>query len=195
MRNVQQSGKAAIALNMGGFARWVISKHSSAQTGLAYTQLSDNSLIGDPQVLSSPASYQANSTTYYGGTPQKKYVDRFHLLTMPVSFRYAFLTTKKSAFAIYAGASLSYMTATNALIYDTAGLGIYYRNTQLIPKTAWNVFSGASYQLDVRGAKLEFGPEVNMGMTKMIKAETDRRKYFAYRGIRATLSLEKKKHK
>ncbi len=195
IRNTQQSGKAAVALSIGATARWRLSKRTSLQGGLAYTQLSDNSLIGDPQALTIPASYRSYSNTYYAGAAQHKYVDRFHLLTVPVSFRYAFVTTRKSAFAIYAGASLSYMMSSNALIYDTAALGIYYRNTELIPKTAWNVFSGLSYQVDIRGAKLEVGPEFNMGLTKIIKAETDRRKYFAYRGIRASFSLEKKKHK
>ena len=191
-RYAQSQNEPAFAFKAGIHARKNISKRSSLSAGLGYSYLADKIKVGATQGQGQTQS--AFSLSYYSGSPQQTFTDHFHFLEFPLSYNWRVTNNADHFLSLNAGVSPSYLLATNALLYDTAAGGVYYHNKDLITRTHLNFISGISYQFKNKNS-LEFsiGPQFSFDITKAFKSDLDKRKYFLYTGIGASVLFDNKK--
>jgi hypothetical protein len=182
------------AFKAGAIAKTSFSVRSSVATGLNYVYFSDEVRVGVQQnaLVQLPGAY--NVFSYYAGSPQKDFTEHFHFVELPILYNWRMTRNEKHFLSLDAGISIAYLISTNALIYDTASGGIYYHNKDLITKTHFNIIPGISYHaINPKGLEFSVGPQFAFDMTKAIKSDLDKRNYFLYIGLNASLFFEKKK--
>jgi hypothetical protein len=173
-----------------------ISRRSKLSAGLQYAYLGDRIKAAATQTQT--GTQQSNSSSglvsYYRAVPQKTYIDRFHFIELPVTYSWRINRNTKHFPSLNAGASMGYLLATNALTYDTSFGGIYFHDKSFFAKTHLNMISGISYHF-ATAKKFEWsiGPQFSFDISKIIKSNSDKRKYFLYGGIEARIFFEKKK--
>jgi Outer membrane protein beta-barrel domain len=185
--------KRAFAFRAGAFVKKNISPRSSISVGLTYDYLADRIKTGSRQTNTQPSNISGISS-YYRGAPQNEYTDRFHFIELPVIYDWRITKNSGKFLSLSVGSSVSYLLATNALVYDTTLGGIYFHDKDLFTKTHVNVISGASYHSGERkNFGWSIGPQFSFDLTRLIKTGIDRRKYFLYSGIDARIFFGKKK--
>ncbi len=195
IRYPRSDSKAAFAFKMGAVVRKNISSRSSVSIGLGYAYLADRIKTGSK----SDSTIQLDNSTasfYYRGIPQKTYTDRFHFIELPVIYNWRMTGNPNHFLSLDLGVSASYLLATNALVYDTAFRGIYFHDKSLFTKAHINIMSGISYYFG--GGKSfgwSIGPQFSFDVSRLIKTDIDKRRYFLYCGIDARMFFEKKKKK
>jgi hypothetical protein len=186
--------KPGFAFKMGVIIEKNFSLRSSLSSGLNYVYFSDKIKVGVRQNGTLPLAGAYNVVSYYAGSPQKDFGEHFHFLELPILYGWKITRNANHFLSLDAGISLAYLISTNALIYDSTAGGIYYHNSDLVTKTHFNIIPGISYHvINSKGLEFVLGPQFSFDMTKAIKTDLDKRNYFLYAGIRASLFFEKKK--
>lgn len=191
----QADNKSSFAFEVGARMRKKISKRSSLLTGIGYNYLSDKIRTGTKQASNSQLSNLFNISAYYAGTARQTYSDRFHLIVVPIVYDWRITSKAEHFLSVNAGTSISYLVSTNALVYDTAAGGIYYHSKKVFNQWGISVTSGLAYHRVTKNAELNIGPQFSMGLSKIIRTDLDKRKYFLYSGVDATILFGKKKKK
>jgi hypothetical protein len=192
------ANQSVFAFKAGVVIRKEISRRSKLSAGLQYAYLGDRIKAATTQTQT--GTQQSNSSSglfsYYRAIPQKTYTDRFHFIELPVTYSWRINRNTKHFLSLNVGTSMGYVFATNALTYDTSFGGIYFHNKSFFAKTHLNMISGISYHL-AAAKKLEWsiGPQFSFDISKIIKSNSDKRKYFLFGGIDARIFFEKKKKK
>ncbi|HEY2721899.1 MAG TPA: outer membrane beta-barrel protein, partial [Chitinophagaceae bacterium] len=193
--NTQLGNQSSFAFKAGVVIKRTISKRSSLSTGLTYAYLTDKIHIGFKQSNNSLLAGLMSISTYYGGTGQTTFIDRFHFIELPLLFNWRLTADPRHFLSLDAGISVSYLVSTNALVYDTTGFGIYYHKNDQFAKGNISLLTGLSYHMVKKGFEWNIGPQFSFQLNKIIKSDFDERKYFLYTGIEGTIFFGKKKNK
>jgi hypothetical protein len=186
--------KPGFAFKTGVMVKGSFTKRSSLSVGLNYVYYSDKIKVGTQQNATLVLAGAYNVSSYYAASPQKEFTEHFHFIELPILYTWRMGHNEKHFLSLDAGVSIAYLMSTNALIYDTAASGVYYHNNDLIAKTHFNIIPGISYHLiNAKGLEFAIGPQFSFDMTRAIKSDFDKRNYFLYAGISASLFFEKKK--
>ncbi len=190
--------KPGAAFRAGLMAEMKISKRSSISTGLQYVYQSTKIRIGyysdTTVVVNNSFSQDVRVNALYRGTLQKKYTNRYHFIQIPVQYQLQLNKSEKLPVSWSIGASAGYLVATNGLVYDTTASGIYYRDDAAFNKFQWNLNTGFSFRLGNKNkVQWSIGPELSMGMNKLMKDDYTKKRYLLYGGISGKLYFQKKK--
>jgi len=193
--NPQSASNSSFAFQAGVTINKNISKRSKLSIGLQYTYLADRIKTGTKQASNAQLSYLFNISAYYNSTAQETFTDRFHFIELPIMYDWRITGNSNHFLSINAGASISYLLSTNALVYDTAAGGIYYHNNSSFTRKTMNFISGLSYHFGGKNFKLAIGPQFSFNLNDIIKSNPDQRRYFLYSGLDANMIFEKNKKK
>jgi hypothetical protein len=197
--------KAGRAFKAGVNAEIKLSERSSILTALRYAYLSETIKVGsfaaDTVIASSYAGLSSNDQdksrkvrAYYGPNVNA-YRNTYHFIELPLSYQLQLNKSKKMQVLWNGGVLVSYMFATNALVYDTAARGIYYKSKEAFNKLHFGFLSGLSLRFGDRN-KLQWsiGPEFSMDMTGLLKQDVIlEKRYLLYGGVTARMFLPGKK--
>lgn len=175
-----------------------VSLRSKVSAGLQYAYLGDRIKAATTQTQIGYQQSNASSGlfSYYRAAPQKEYTNRFHFIELPVAYSWRVNKNNKHFLSLNAGASIGYLLSTNAFAYDTSFGGIYFHNKSLFTRTHANVMSSISYHFaSAKKFEWSIGPQFSFDLTRAIKSDVDKRKYFLYGGIDTRIFFDKKKKK
>lgn len=191
--------RSAPAFKVGLVGEMPLTDKSSLSFGLRYAMMSERLEIGTFQdTVYRSSSFQSSNSAIngaYGGAKQKRYSGRYHFLELPVLYHLQLNRGKKVPISWNGGLSVSYMLGTNALVYDTAGGGIYYRNSDLFNKLHLNLLTGVFFRFGAADKwQWSIGPEFSMDLRRLMKQDpfTEKR-YLMYGGVTARFMLPRKK--
>lgn len=157
-----------------------------------YYVVANGGLVSNPLVYANGGSYTGG---YYYGPRSVKYTNKYHFLEVPLSYQWQVINGKKIQLLWNGGVSASVLLNTNALVYDTASFGVYYKNSKAFNKVHFSLNSGISVRFGQEN-KLQWsiGPEFSMDMTRILSNDFIlRNRYFMYGGVTARVMLPRKK--
>ncbi|RYY14499.1 MAG: hypothetical protein EOO04_30125, partial [Chitinophagaceae bacterium] len=130
----------------------------------------------------------------YRGFQQKSYVNKFHFIQVPVQYELQLNKGMKTPISWNIGLSAGYLLTTNAIVYDSSAHGRYYHDKKAFNKLQWNINTGFSFRFGIRN-KIQWsvGPEISLGMNKLMKDGYTPTQYLLYGGITGRIFLTKKK--
>jgi hypothetical protein len=167
-----------------------ISFRSRLSLGLQYSYLGDRIKAATTQT---PVAGQSALFSYYAAAPQKTHFDRFHFIELPLGYSWQIHKSNSHYVSLDGGPSIDYLLGTNALTYDTSFSGVYFHDKSLFTKAHLNMTMGMSYHFTAsKNFEWRIGPQFSFDLTRVIKTDLDRRKYFLYGGIDARMFFRKK---
>jgi hypothetical protein len=183
------------AFNLGVTVEFELSKRSRISSGIQYSYASNRIKTGakrDTSLLLSPGSaYTANVSLVYRGAQQNDYTNRYHFISMPVTYHLQLNKGKKLPLQWDAGMSLSYLIATNALVYSSSAGGIYYSDKERFNKLHFALATGFSLRFKTGGVEWVTGPQIGFDLMPVMK--NDKSQYLLYTGLRTQLFFSNKK--
>lgn len=203
--------EASRGFKVGLAAEIQLTERSKLLTGLRYSYLSETIYVGASRAVVMVARYSGGGggivngpggatadrqpTKAYVGPQVNMYRNVYHFLELPVSYQVQLNKGKKMQLLWNGGFSASYMIASNALMYDTAAWGIYYRNTPALNKLHFNLISGLSFRFgDKNKMQWSVGPEFSMDMSPLLNHDAVlKKRYLLYGGLTARFLLPGKK--
>ena len=162
--------------SISGFAglqlRKPLNKTTSVFAGIQYAysaiKINRGSLTSLPLPLNGSNAQYSSLTSYYAAstTGDFNYTSHYHFLEIPLGIEKQM--GQRSRFSIYAGFSVAWLFATNALQFDPLAK-IYFRDDNYFNRIQWNVLGGIDYNL-LRNEKysLKIGPQVHYGLTSLL---------------------------
>lgn len=195
------SVKSGPAFSIGLTAELQISERSRISTGLGYVYASNRIKTGPGtdtlvsfQTSNGYSNVQVNRV--YIGVQQNDHTNKYHFIQVPLWYHWQINKGKKLPLQWNMGVSVSYLVATNALVYDTGLGGIYYNNKDAFNKMHFNVGTGLSLRLKAKN-KMEWvlGPEISFDLSKLMINTDDKKQYLLFGGIHTKLFFPKKKAK
>jgi hypothetical protein len=189
--------KAGPAFRAGLIGEMKVSKRSSISSGLQYGYYSNKIQVGaytdTTVVVNNSYSQSARFDAIYRGTSQKNYTNRFHFIQLPVQYQLQINKGDKTPILWSIGAAAGYLFATNGLVYDTAAGGIYYRDNAAFNKFQFNLNTGLSFRFGNKNKiQWSLGPELSLGMNKLMKDDYTKKQYLLYSGITGRIIFAKK---
>ncbi len=186
-----------------------ISKRSSVSAGLGYAYYSTEIKTGGYKdssfILRNMSAQSVNLDAFYQGSQTMDYTNKYHFLQVPINYQLQLNKGVKVPIVWNIGVSPAYLFSTNALVYDTASGGIYYKNKDAFNKFHFNLNTGIAFRVG-KPNKLQWsiGPEVSMDMTGLAKDSEranassisgSQKRYFIYGGLTGRVYLKKKNTK
>jgi hypothetical protein len=192
--------RPGLSFRLGIVAETKVSKRSSFSAGLQYAYSSNRIKIGtvtDTAVVLSQTNdasqTRVNVDKLYSGTPQNNYTNSYHFIQLPVSYQWQVNKSKKWPIRLNATAAVGYLLSTNALLYDGALGGIYYKDKNAYNKMHFNLGAGLSFGwLAKNGGEWVIGPDLSFDMTRLIKHD---QQYLMFGGVNTKWFFPKKKNK
>lgn len=194
--------EAGVGFKAGLVAEVKLTERSSLLTGLRYTYLSETIRVGSytDTVIASSYNQTANGLQvrtvngYYGPQTHRRR-NNYHFIELPVSYQVQLNKGKKMQVLWNGGLSAGYLLTTNAVVYDTAARGIYYKDKKAFNKLHLNVISGLSFRFgDKNKLQWSVGPEFSMDMTRLLKYDVIlKQRYLLYGGLTARFILPAKR--
>jgi hypothetical protein len=190
--------KAGPAFRAGLLGEINISKRSSISSGLQYVYFSNKIQVGyysDTTVtVNNSFSQYSRVNAVYRGTHQEEYINRYHFIQIPLQYQLQLNKGLKLPILWNIGASAGYLFATNGLVYDTTAGGIYYRDNAAFNKFQFNLNTGFSFRFGNKSnPQWSLGPELSLGMNKLMKDEYTKKQYLGVWWIDRTVVFQKKK--
>ncbi|MGZ8558407.1 MAG: outer membrane beta-barrel protein [Chitinophagaceae bacterium] len=188
------------AFRVGVAGEMKLSRISSISSGLRYAYFSNRIKVGtytDTVIaLSNTFSQASRADAIYRGTYNQEYNNRFHFIQLPVQYQLQLNKGIKVPISWNAGVSVGYLFSTNSLVYDTAAGGIYFRTKDAFNKVQVNFNTGFSFRFGNK-SKLQWslGPELSLGLNKLMKTEFTTKQYLLYSGITGRIMFTKKNNK
>ena len=198
---------------IGLVAEKPITKRSSLSAGLRYTYADESLQVGaitNTVVYSNSYSFAPNFFTASGvrnafssstaaqsaasRTPVK-YTNRYNFIEIPMLFQTQLNKGKKMGVLWNAGIAPGFLIGTNALVYDTASRGVYYKNDNAFTKFHFNMQTGFALQFgNNKKIQWSLGPTLSLDMSRLMKEDvfTDKR-YFLYTGFTGRVFLNSRK--
>jgi hypothetical protein len=188
------------AFKAGITAELALSRKSSLSFGLRYVYITEEQEIGSfKDTMFRSSSYQYSNFNQvngaYAAAKQETYRNKYHFIELPVLYHLQLNKGKKVPVLWNAGISLSHLVSTNALVYDTAAGGIYYRDKNAFNKLHFNFMTGFSFRFGMKN-KLQWsiGPEFSMDMSSIMRQDVfTKKRYLMYGGITGRILLPRLK--
>ncbi|PZR26982.1 MAG: hypothetical protein DI535_12490 [Citrobacter freundii] len=186
--------KPGPAARIGVLAEFPVSKRISLSTGLQYQYQSNNIRIGyykdTSLVFSNYASQMVSVRAVYQGSQQKTFTNRYHYLQVLFNFHWQMNNSKKLPLMLNTGFTAGYLLSSNGLVYDSLQGGIYYHDNNAFNRFQLSFSTGVSFRFNTKGAfQWSVGPEFNMGLRRLVKAEYDKKQYPVFLGVNAKMYL------
>lgn len=183
------------SFSAGVFVQKNLSKRISLSTGLQYSYFSTHIRVGnriDSFAMVQNAFGSLNVSQYYRPTPTTtEYTNRFHFIELPLSGHLQLNRSTSVPVFVNAGLSLSYLVSTNALHFDSQ-TGLYYKDNSLFNKLQSNLSAGFSIALwNKSKVPVHIGPQLQYGITNLMKQEVSAGKHFFYLGLNTKFFLKK----
>ncbi|MFT3702582.1 MAG: hypothetical protein QM802_09440 [Agriterribacter sp.] len=190
--------KPGMAWGAGIFAKWYFKPKQALSTGLRYSYLSTNRQVGyvvsNNAVTLQGASADASArfAGYYGGAYSTDYVNKYHLIELPVGIQWQINKGIKLPVQLDAGVSVGWLISSNALHYNDVK-GVYYEDKTLFRKLQAGLYAGISVKLFQHSKRpLYVGPFVQYNISSVLKSSANNAQNFIYGGIKASWVLWKK---
>jgi len=194
--------KPGIGFKIGIVADKSISRRLRVSAGLRYAFLSEHITIGKTiyptvnRVTLQGLSYSTNAVaqTAYAGMQTQDFTNKYHFIELPVT-GYLTITPKWRTPLVWdAGASVSRLISSNALLYDKAWGGVYYKGQNNLSKTLFGVSTGFSVRFKGNNQWLwSVGPRFSMNTTKLFQSTSDKNKHIVYGSMNLQLLFPGKK--
>jgi len=187
---------SSFAFQIGGLAKKQLTKKSSVSVGLRYGYYSDKIRVGRDSVLpAGPLSNSVNTNYFYrvSNSFQDK-INSYHFIEAPINYHLRLNKNDQQPFEWSIGFSVSRLIASNALMYDTAFRGIYYKNNKLLNKTQFSLSTGLSFTLiNSKNFRWSAGPVADLHLNSLYDNPFDSRKYLFFIGLRSAVLFNQKK--
>ena len=148
-------------------------------TALQYSYFSTKNKVGQTverdTVLRSVRMESVTLEKYFRAAqngPVKEYTNQYHFVELPLGMEWQL--HRRLPLHLQTGISLSYLVATNALVFDP-NAGIYYKNNDQFRKTQLLFNSGLTYRVwKHKSYGVHVGPYLQYGITNLQKENTNR---------------------
>lgn len=190
--------KAKAGFKVGIAAEKKIGKKSSVSAGLRYAYLTEEIKTGrfeNRAVISNSYQFNAIQNGVYRSTQQESHTNSYHFVEIPLLYQAQLNKSAKTALIWNAGISLNYLLATNALLYDTAAGGVYYKKNSEFNKFNLSFRTGLSVRFGKENKfQWSVGPELSMSATPLLKRDAvEKKRYLMYGGLTARFILPQRK--
>lgn len=190
--------KAKAGFKVGIAAEKKIGKKSSVSAGLRYAYLTEEIRTGrfeNRAVISNSYQFNAIQNGVYRSTQQESHTNSYHFVEIPLLYQGQLNKSTKTALIWNAGMSLNYLLATNALLYDTAAGGVYYKKNSEFNKFNLSFRTGLSIRFGKENKfQWSVGPELSMSATPLLKRDAvEKKRYLMYGGFTARFTLPQRK--
>lgn len=192
IRNFPSQSQPGAAFSVGLTAKLPLTRRLNLRGGLRYSYQSERIDVGKRKdttvVITNFASQTVTTRTVYEGRNNRSYTNRYHFVELPIAMDVQLNRGRKTPIYWELGAAPSYMMGSDALVYDTAFSGIYYKDRTVLQRFQLSATSAFSIELGSRkGPRWSIGPEVRMQLTPLTNSVYDNRQYLLYGGLRARL--------
>ncbi len=192
VRSFPSQSQPGMAFSLGATAKLPLTKRLNLRAGLRYSYQSEQTKVGMRKdttvVITNFASQSVTTRTVYEGRFNRPYTNRYHFVELPIGIDMQLNRGRKTPIYFELGAAPSYMIGSNALVYDTAFSGIYYKDRSVLQRFQLSATSALSIELGSRkGPRWSIGPEMRMQLTPLTNSVYDNRQYLMYGGVRARL--------
>ena len=190
--------KAGFALQIGAFAQRQLSSRTSFSLGLQYGYYSNVLHIGNLRFsgnnqFSSVPGRNANQV-YNAGSDTTKYTNSYHFIELPFLFQWQLNKNKAKPFIWSIGFTVGQLLSSNAIMYDTAFNGVYYKNKSQLNKTQFSLSTSFSWTIaNNKNVQWNLGPVADIHLTKLIDNPFENKRYLFFVGLRAGVLLNSKK--
>lgn len=189
MRVLPSESKYGPAFGIGVSARIPLTQKINLLAGLRYQYQSEKIKVGIRRDTSirflNAASNLVDARAVYNGPAYYDHTNRYHFVQAPIAVEFQLNRGRKTPIFFELGAAPGYLIASNAVVYDSAFSGIYYKDKSLL--TRFNVAGNTalSIQFGNKGpVKFAIGPEFRVNATPLSESKYDSRQYLMYAGIR-----------
>ncbi|TMI94705.1 MAG: PorT family protein [Bacteroidetes bacterium] len=192
--------KAGFALQLGAFAQRKLSFRTSISVGLQYGYYSNilhignkrTSLTGNSQLLS--ALDKNDNQVYNAGGDTTKYTNSYHFIELPFLFQWQLNKNKTKPLIWSGGFTVGQLISSNAIMYDTAFNGVYYKNKSQLNKTQFSLSTGFSWTIaNNKQVQWNLGPVADIHLSKLIDNPFENKRYLFFVGLRTGILLNSKK--
>jgi hypothetical protein len=192
--------KAGFAFQIGAFAQRKLSNRTSLSVGLQYGYYSNilhignrrGSLNNNTQFNSAVGRY-ANQV-YNAGSDTTKYTNSYHFIELPLLFQWQLNKNKAKPFIWSIGFTVGQLISSNAIMYDTAFNGVYYKNKSQLNKTQFSLSTGFSWTIaNNKSVQWNLGPVADLHLTKLIDNPFENKRYLFFVGLRTGVVFNSKK--
>lgn len=188
--------KAGFALQVGAFAQRQLSSRTGLSFGLQYGYYSNVLHLGN-RVSSSQLSFAYNrnaNQVYNAGSDTIKYTNSYHFAELPILFQWQLNKNKTKPLIWSTGITVGQLITSNAVMYDTAFNGVYYKNKSQLNKTQFSLTTGFSWTI-ANGKQLQWnlGPVADIHLTRLVDNPFENKSYLFFVGLRTGLLLNSKK--
>ena len=200
VRQKPSDPKPGFAFQAGAFAQRGLSTRTSLSLGLQYGYYSNvlrigmrrDSLLNNAQ-LANARDVRAN-VVYNAGGDTVKYTNQYHFIELPILFNWQLNKNKEKPFVWSTGFTIGQLISSNAIMYDTAFNGIYYKNKKQLVKTQFSLSTGFSWTLaNNKRVQWSLGPVMNIHLNKLIENPFENKKYLFFAGLRTGILFNQKK--
>jgi hypothetical protein len=130
-------------------------------------------------------TYVGNSGSSGSGSGTQTYLNQYYFLEVPVTVQWRINRSRALPVFWRGGAELSYLMSSNAVYYDSHS-GNYEKDNAVARRAQVGLNTGFAVALPVRGVQIQAGPEVQYGLTSLLKAGTGGG-HLAYGGLRVAV--------
>jgi hypothetical protein len=131
---------------------------------------------------------------YNAGGDTVKYTNRYHFIELPLRFQWQLNKNKTNPFVWSTGFTIGQLIASNAIMYDTAFNGIYYRNKSQLNKTQFSLSTSFSWTIaNGKRTQWSLGPVANIHLNRLIDNPFENKKYLFFVGLRTGILFNQKK--
>lgn len=189
--NLPSAAKAGISFKAGFELSRSLSKRISLSSGLYYHLLTTSNTTGSRVVLQSfPNTSRSNALFITGNT--NKYINNYHLITLPVSVYTQVANVKGHDITLNTGISFSRLINSNALQFD------YLQNSYYVDNTVFNkMLTGVSLAAQINLSSknklpIYIGPDFYYSFTPQASSGIYSKSHYQYWGIKLQANLQKK---
>jgi outer membrane protein with beta-barrel domain len=203
--NTTSEVKSHFSFDAGFFLRKPISKRLSFSAAFHYHFYSTEIFIG--QHVDSVFIVYSPSTPPNGSNPlpvtaltqvnsyyksgSNKYINQYHFFELPVSLGIQLNRSRKLPLIWEGGFSFSYLLHSNALLFDAVS-GVYYKSSDLLNKVQLNGATAIMLGARINKSMLEFGPQLQYGLTDFQSKNTGNPGHLFYGGLKVSFIPRKK---
>jgi hypothetical protein len=177
------------------FAGRHLSERVSFSAGIGYHYYSavihTGHFIDSATVLSFPAFGLSSVSAFYSNGTDHVYTNQYHFVELPASLDFQINKSKRLPLILEGGLTFSYLVASNALQFDPYS-NVYYKDNHLLNKTQVSAAAALMIGLPVHKGSLQIGPQLQYGLTEVLKSNTGISEHLIYYGLKVSIIPGKK---
>jgi hypothetical protein len=187
--------KTGLSFGFGAYAMKWLGKRTGLSVGVNYYFMSSTSYVGGKTVTNrtfydSVLETSATVNEYYVNGRDVKYVNKYHLLQVPINLLLQLNKSERNSVVFSAGVAPAFLVGSNALHANYRARTYYKDNNQF---RRWMLFGEAGLQLGIATSahfKITAGPEANYSFTSMANPMTNTNQHLFSVGLKANVGLK-----